>query len=136
MVSQKIHIQESEKFPKYNLFAYSEGRLTEAARNMQFNGAPVIFVPGNGGSYKQARSFASVALRKGLEENWQKHLDFFTGLIYYVYYCGFERQIISTLDCEWLVILIIKTTVVSKLLQFIISNAFQSFSISENKTFC
>lgn len=53
--------------------------MTEAARNMQFNGAPVIFVPGNGGSYKQCRSFASVALRKGLEENWQKHLDYFTG---------------------------------------------------------
>lgn len=46
---------------------------------MQFNGAPVIFVPGNGGSYKQARSFASVALRKGIEENWLKHLDYFTG---------------------------------------------------------
>lgn len=61
------------------MFAYSEGRLTEAARNMQFNGAPVIYVPGNAGSYKQARSFASVALRKGLEENWQKHLDYFTG---------------------------------------------------------
>ncbi|XP_055304147.1 GPI inositol-deacylase isoform X2 [Sitodiplosis mosellana] len=45
---------------------------------MQFNGAPVIFVPGNGGSYKQARSFASVALRKGLEESWLKHLDYFT----------------------------------------------------------
>lgn len=46
---------------------------------MQFNGAPVIYVPGNAGSYKQARSLASVALRKGLEENWQKHLDYFTG---------------------------------------------------------
>lgn len=46
---------------------------------MQFNGAPVIFVPGNSGSYKQARSFASVALRKGLEGNWLKHLDYFTG---------------------------------------------------------
>lgn len=61
------------------MFAYSEGRLTEAARNMQFTGAPVIFVPGNSGSYKQARSFASVALRKGLEGNWLKHLDYFTG---------------------------------------------------------
>lgn len=76
---QKINFRENEKFPKYNLFSYSEGRLTEAARNMQFNGAPVIFVPGNSGSYKQARSFASVALRKGIEENWLKHLDYFTG---------------------------------------------------------
>lgn len=46
---------------------------------MQFNGAPVLFVPGNGGSYKQSRSFASVSLRKGIEENWSKHLDYFTG---------------------------------------------------------
>lgn len=43
----------ADKYPKYNLFAYSEGRLTENARNMLFNGAPVIFVPGNAGSYKQ-----------------------------------------------------------------------------------
>lgn len=41
----------------------------------------MIFVPGNAGSYKQSRSFASVALRKGLELNWQKHLDYFTGRI-------------------------------------------------------
>lgn len=52
-IYQKISFFENEKFPRYNLYAYSEGRLTEAARNMKFNGAPVIFVPGNAGSYKQ-----------------------------------------------------------------------------------
>lgn len=62
------------------MYAYSEGRLTENARNMQFNGAPVLFVPGNSGSYKQARSLASVALRKGLDNNWSQHLDYFTSL--------------------------------------------------------
>lgn len=76
---QKINFRENEKFPKYNLYAYSEGRLTETVRNMKFNGAPVLFVHGNRGSYKQARSYASVALRKGIDNNWTKHLDYFTG---------------------------------------------------------
>lgn len=76
---QKIHFRENEKFPRYNLYAYSEGHLTEAARNMKFNGAPILFVHGNSGSYKQARSFGSVALRKGIDNNWGQHLDYFAG---------------------------------------------------------
>lgn len=40
-------------YQKYNLYAYSEGRYTENARNMKFEGIPVLFVPGNAGSYKQ-----------------------------------------------------------------------------------
>lgn len=47
---------ENDAYPKYNLYAYSEGKLTENARKMQFNGAPVIFVPGNSGSYKQVKN--------------------------------------------------------------------------------
>lgn len=38
---QKINFPENDKFPKYNLYSYSEGHLTENARNMIFNGAPV-----------------------------------------------------------------------------------------------
>lgn len=45
---------------------------------MHFNGAPVLFIPGNGGSFKQARSLASVALRKGIDNDWVQHLDYFT----------------------------------------------------------
>jgi len=42
-------------------------------------GAPVIFVPGNGGSYKQVRSLASVALRKAREQYEAGiHLDYYT----------------------------------------------------------
>ncbi|CAM6031630.1 unnamed protein product, partial [Sphagnum compactum] len=74
----KISFPENDKYPKYNLYAYSEGHLTEHARNMYFNGAPVLFIPGNGGSYKQARSLASVALRKGIDNDWIQHLDYFT----------------------------------------------------------
>lgn len=50
---QKVDFADNDAYPKYNLYAYSEGKLTENARRMQFNGAPVIFVPGNSGSYKQ-----------------------------------------------------------------------------------
>lgn len=51
--------------------------MTENARNMYFNGAPVLFIPGNSGSYKQSRSLASVALRKGIDNDWFQHLDYF-----------------------------------------------------------
>lgn len=42
-----------------------------------WTGAPVLFIPGNSGSFKQARSLASVALRKGIANNWNAHLDYF-----------------------------------------------------------
>lgn len=42
---------------KYGLYAYSEGPLTEKARKMQFDGIPVLFIPGNAGSYKQGKGF-------------------------------------------------------------------------------
>lgn len=75
---QRIDFPENDLYPKYALYAYSEGHLTENARNMQFNGAPVLFIPGNSGSHKQARSLASVALRKGIDNGWIQHLDYFT----------------------------------------------------------
>lgn len=58
IVTQKVAMPDeaADKFSKYNLFAYAEGRLIERARNMVFNGAPVLFVPGNAGSYKQVRT--------------------------------------------------------------------------------
>ncbi|XP_055681996.1 GPI inositol-deacylase [Lutzomyia longipalpis] len=74
----RINFRENKRFPKYNLYGYAEGHLTEFARNGDWNGAPVLFIPGNSGSYKQARSLASVALRKGLDNNWAHHLDYFT----------------------------------------------------------
>lgn len=71
---QKISFFENEKFPRYNLYAYSEGRLTEAARNMKFNGAPVIFVPGNGGSYKQVYILPSPDMYLPISTNSMKKL--------------------------------------------------------------
>ncbi|XP_059471250.1 GPI inositol-deacylase [Neocloeon triangulifer] len=69
---------DTKEFPKYGLYAYGEGQYTEKLRNMQFNGIPVLFVPGNSGSYKQVRSLASVALRKARDSRSQFHFNFFT----------------------------------------------------------
>lgn len=43
------------RYNKYGLYAYSEGRFTADARDMRFEGIPVLFVPGNAGSYKQGK---------------------------------------------------------------------------------
>lgn len=74
---QRISFRENDAFPKYALYGYSEGHLTENARRNLWTGAPVLFIPGNSGSFKQARSLASVALRKGVANNWNAHLDYF-----------------------------------------------------------
>ncbi|KAK4874324.1 hypothetical protein RN001_013684 [Aquatica leii] len=73
----RIHVEADLLFKKYGLYSYSEGRSTENARNMKFTGIPVLFIPGNAGSFKQVRSFASVALRKSLDIRPGFHFDFF-----------------------------------------------------------
>lgn len=58
MVSfQRISLpdNETEEFPKYALYAYGEGQYTEQLRSMRFSGIPVLFVPGNSGSYRQGK---------------------------------------------------------------------------------
>lgn len=49
---------------KYGLYLYHEGwrKIDFKEHLKQLNGVPVLFVPGNGGSYKQARSFYSLLL--------------------------------------------------------------------------
>lgn len=79
MYFQKINVSNAQKYEKYNLYAYSEGRLTGKARNMHFDGIPVLFIPGNAGSYKQVRSLASVSLRKYLNSKSRFHFDYFCG---------------------------------------------------------
>ncbi|KRT81140.1 hydrolase, partial [Oryctes borbonicus] len=74
----RISMKIDNQFKKYGLYAYSEGHFTERARNMQFKGIPVLFIPGNAGSYKQVRSLASVALRKALNSRPGFHFDYFT----------------------------------------------------------
>ncbi|KAM7350071.1 GPI inositol-deacylase [Cochliomyia hominivorax] len=74
----KVIFKDNEKFPHYGLYYYYEGNLQRDVNNLYLNGAPVIFIPGNAGSYKQVRSLASVALRKGMDNDRGIHLDYFT----------------------------------------------------------
>ena len=54
-VLQRITLPQNvtQKYPRYKLYAYGEGSYTEQLRDGKFNGVPVLFIPGNGGSYKQ-----------------------------------------------------------------------------------
>ncbi|KAJ8946172.1 hypothetical protein NQ318_004425 [Aromia moschata] len=74
----KISNKADKLFPKYGLYAYSEGRLTARTRSMYFDGIPVLFIPGNAGSYKQVRSLSSVALRIALNSKTPFHFDYYT----------------------------------------------------------
>lgn len=74
----RIKLDTDHRFRKYGLYAYSEGRFTYNARNMKFTGIPILFIPGNAGSYRQVRSLASVCLRKSLDDRPGFHFDFFT----------------------------------------------------------
>ncbi|XP_004527251.1 GPI inositol-deacylase [Ceratitis capitata] len=74
----RVHSTDDVKFPDYGLYYYNEGRIPIDVGKKKLNGAPVIFIPGNGGSYKQVRSLASVALRKAREVESGVHLDYYT----------------------------------------------------------
>lgn len=77
---QRVHFNANNQFPNYGLYYYYEGiRQPLDPLKMRMTGAPVIFVPGNAGSYKQVRSLASVALRKAHEHPEAGiHLDYYT----------------------------------------------------------
>ena len=67
----------SKKYPRYGLYLYGEGLYAqEQRRSFSPNGIPVLFIPGNAGSYRQVRSLASVALRKA--ERYRNHFNYFT----------------------------------------------------------
>nr|CAD7409491.1 unnamed protein product [Timema cristinae] len=67
-----------DDYPRYGLYAYGEGQHTEKLRKMSFSGIPVLFIPGNSGSYKQVRSLASVSLRKAISAHTPYHFDYFS----------------------------------------------------------
>ncbi|KAE8718479.1 hypothetical protein F3Y22_tig00110013pilonHSYRG00322 [Hibiscus syriacus] len=54
-----ISTMEGGASAKYGLYLYHEGwkKIDFAEHLKKLNGIPVLFIPGNGGSYKQARSF-------------------------------------------------------------------------------
>lgn len=51
-------------------------QYAETLRLNEFNGQPIIFVPGNAGSYKQVRSLASVGLLMSAHKG--SHLNYFS----------------------------------------------------------
>lgn len=66
-------------FPNYGLYVYGEGHTVEPLSKGIFSGIPVLFIPGNAGSFKQVRSLASVALRMSMDEDFKGdfHFDYF-----------------------------------------------------------
>ncbi|MEQ2278628.1 hypothetical protein AMECASPLE_000868 [Ameca splendens] len=65
-------------YPAYGLYLYGEGVYAQETRALKLTGTPVLFLPGNAGSYKQARSLGSVALRKAENMDGGMHLNVFT----------------------------------------------------------
>ncbi|XP_077436084.1 GPI inositol-deacylase [Vanacampus margaritifer] len=65
-------------YPAYGLYLYGEGGSTQDTRELQLFGAPVIFLHGNAGSFKQGRSLGSVALRKAENAEGGLHFNVFT----------------------------------------------------------
>nr|XP_061799533.1 GPI inositol-deacylase-like [Nerophis lumbriciformis] len=68
----------SRMYPAYGLYLYGEGLYAQETRDLQLYGAPVLFLPGNAGSYKQVRSLGSVALRKAERAEGGLHFNVFT----------------------------------------------------------
>ncbi|XP_011310677.1 GPI inositol-deacylase [Fopius arisanus] len=67
-----------KRHPRYALYAYGEGFVTDKLRKKQFTGIPVLFIPGNAGSHEQVRSLASVSLRLGIKRRTSYHFDYFS----------------------------------------------------------
>uniref|UniRef100_A0A8C1UG98 GPI inositol-deacylase n=1 Tax=Cyprinus carpio TaxID=7962 RepID=A0A8C1UG98_CYPCA len=68
----------ARQYPSYGLYLYGEGAYAQESRGLKLTGAPVLFLPGNAGSYKQARSLGSVALRKAENLDRRIHMNVFT----------------------------------------------------------
>ncbi|ETE61005.1 GPI inositol-deacylase, partial [Ophiophagus hannah] len=68
----------SRRYPAYELYLYGEGISTEENRNLILTGIPILFLPGNAGSFKQVRSLGSIALRKAEDMDFKYHFDVFS----------------------------------------------------------
>ncbi|XP_071976998.1 GPI inositol-deacylase [Engystomops pustulosus] len=77
---QKIKLSKrvSTLYPAYELHLYGEGTYMEENRNLSLSGIPILFLPGNAGSYKQARSIGSISLRKAENIDYKYHFDVFS----------------------------------------------------------
>uniref|UniRef100_A0ACB8FZD7 GPI inositol-deacylase n=1 Tax=Sphaerodactylus townsendi TaxID=933632 RepID=A0ACB8FZD7_9SAUR len=79
-VFQKVKLPKRilRRYPAYELYLYGEGSYAEENRNLVLTGIPVLFLPGNAGSYKQVRSLGSIALRKAEDLDFKYHFDVFS----------------------------------------------------------
>ncbi|KAM6464119.1 GPI inositol-deacylase isoform 2-T2 [Liasis olivaceus] len=68
----------SRRYPVYELYLYGEGIYAEENRKRILTGIPILFLPGNAGSYKQVRSLGSIALRKAEDTDFKYHFDVFS----------------------------------------------------------
>uniref|UniRef100_A0A8C2QJI8 GPI inositol-deacylase n=1 Tax=Cricetulus griseus TaxID=10029 RepID=A0A8C2QJI8_CRIGR len=77
---QKIELPKklTKRYPAYELYLYGEGSYAEEHKILPLTGIPVLFLPGNAGSYKQVRSIGSIALRKAEDIDFKYHFDFFS----------------------------------------------------------
>ncbi|OQV21474.1 GPI inositol-deacylase [Hypsibius exemplaris] len=75
-----IEMDESvvKRFPQYGLYVYGEGARTAAYERKVYSGIPVLFIPGNAGSYRQGRSIGSVLLRMSEKRQNSVKFDVFT----------------------------------------------------------
>ncbi|KAH0511694.1 GPI inositol-deacylase [Microtus ochrogaster] len=77
---QKIELPKklTKRYPSYELYLYGEGSYADEHKALPLTGIPVLFLPGNAGSYKQVRSIGSIALRKAEDIDFKYHFDFFS----------------------------------------------------------
>ncbi|XP_046560283.1 LOW QUALITY PROTEIN: GPI inositol-deacylase-like [Haliotis rubra] len=76
----KIHMDDrvARRFPQYGLHIYGEGEYARKVSSLKLTGIPVLFIPGNAGSYRQVRSLASVALRKAESSRTKFEFNYFS----------------------------------------------------------
>ncbi|NXF94694.1 PGAP1 deacylase, partial [Eubucco bourcierii] len=74
----KLPKKTTRRYPAYELYLYGEGSYAEENKNLLLTGIPVLFLPGNAGSYKQVRSLGSIALRKAEDVDFKYHFNFFS----------------------------------------------------------
>ncbi|XP_076459626.1 GPI inositol-deacylase-like [Babylonia areolata] len=67
----------THQFPNYRLYVYGEGDYARQISKMEFSGIPVLFLPGNAGSYRQVRSLGSVSLRMSEKPGIKFHFNYF-----------------------------------------------------------
>ncbi|NWX24259.1 PGAP1 deacylase, partial [Aegotheles bennettii] len=74
----KLPKKTARRYPAYELYLYGEGSYAEENKNLLLTGIPVLFLPGNAGSYRQVRSLGSIALRKAEDVDFKYHFNFFS----------------------------------------------------------